>query len=90
MIDANGNLIKTSIPSDAPSVCIEDFCGYTAVGHFPLSFAADYFPQQGIVRFTGEWWNVPDMPCDSEPSELDVNRWARKHGAEYTYVPDVG
>ena len=88
MKDENGDLIKVEIPKGTPSVCIEDFCGYTHEGHFPVSFWADYVPSLKITRFDGEWWNVPDMPSESEPTELDVNKWARIHGAEFTCVPE--
>ena len=88
IIDGETILIKSEIDRDETSVCIEDFCGYSNPGHFPTSMSADYFPRLGFTRFTGEWWNVPDMPSDSEPTELDVNKWARLHGADCTYVPE--
>ena len=88
IVDGEIELIKSEISRDEPSVCIEDFCGYTNPGHFPISFAADYFPRLGFTRFTGAWWNVPDMESGQEPTELDINKWARSHGAEYTCVPE--
>jgi hypothetical protein len=79
IVDGEVELIKTDIPLDEPSVCIEDFCGYTNPGHFPISFAADYFPRLGFTRFTGAWWNVPDMESDHEPTEDEISAWAHLH-----------
>lgn len=73
---------KSPIPRDEPGVCIEDFCGYTSPGHFPISFSADYYPRLGITRFLGAWWNVPDMPSTSEPTEEEVTAWVKQSGVE--------
>lgn len=78
-IDGETMLIKSFISQDEPSVCVEDFCGYTHLGHFPITFSADYFPRLGFARFSGAWWNAPDMPCDKEPTEEQVGEWARLH-----------
>jgi hypothetical protein len=79
VIDGETILIKSEIDKDEPSICIEDFCGYTQPGHFPISFAADYFPRLGFTRFTGAWWNVPDMESMREPTEVETSAWARSH-----------
>jgi hypothetical protein len=77
LIDGEEMLIKDPIPENAPSVCIEDFCGSDGVG--PVSFSADYFPEQRITRFTGIWWNVPDLPGD-QPTLEQVHAWAAANG----------
>lgn len=59
-------------------ICIEDFCGYISPGHFPYSYAADYCPQDHVVRFTGDWSDVPDMPSETVPDESAVHAWAEK------------
>lgn len=82
MKDENGMLIKSPIPQDAASVCVEDFCGYSQPGHFPTQFWADYFPQLGFTRFGGDHWNVPDMPCTCEPSEEEIKAWTIRHLAQ--------
>jgi hypothetical protein len=68
---------------DEPSVCVEDFSGYTNPGHFPTTFSADYFPRLGITRFSGEWQDVPDMPSDHEPTEKEVHDWVKTKGPDY-------
>ena len=62
------------------SVCIEDFNGKCC--GFPTAFWADYWPDDNMVCFGGEWCDIPDMPTDSEPTPRDVNKWAKDHGAD--------
>lgn len=61
------------------AVCIEDFCG-TACRGIPCSFWADYLPWLQVVRFGGDWADVPDMPSEEEPTSEVVNKWAESHG----------
>jgi hypothetical protein len=74
-------------PTDSPdytkhddSICIEDFCGYTSPGHYPISFSADYFPAERLTHFTGDWGNIPPMPSNTAPTEKQVWEWAETHG----------
>jgi hypothetical protein len=60
-------------------ICIEDFNGYISPGHFPTSFAADWCPIDKVVRFTGDWSDVPDMPAEQAPSDTEVNKWAEDY-----------
>jgi len=71
------NLTKAEIDS---AICIEDFCGYTSPGHFPITFSADWIPSRRKTYFTGDWESVPPMPSDEEPTEEQVWAWAKKHG----------
>ena len=52
------------------SVCVIDFCGYAKPGHFPVSYRADY--EEGLVKFGGDWADVPDWVVDHEPTEQEV------------------
>jgi len=60
------------------SICIEDFCG--RCDGFPCSFWADWWVDDKVVTFGGEWGDVPDMPSETEPTNEAVNNWARAHG----------
>jgi hypothetical protein len=62
------------------SVCIEDFCGYTSPGHLPITFSADWFPEEQLTHFSGEWADVPPMPSPTQPDEQAVWAWAKAHG----------
>ncbi len=79
IIDGEVMLVKSPIPLDAETICVEDFCGYSSPGHFPVSFWADYYPTLGFTRFGGESWNIPDMPCTSEPTEEAIDAWKKLH-----------
>jgi hypothetical protein len=68
-----------SASAEPKSVCVEDFCGYTALGHFPISFWADYYPAERVTRFGGDWCDVPDLHGD-QPTAEQCNEWAVKHG----------
>ena len=54
------------------SVCVEDFCGYTKVGHFFTQFWAFYFPESKVILFGGDLWEVPPIFSDTEPTEQDI------------------
>ena len=63
------------------SVCIEDFCGREHASGLPASFSADYFPEDALTYFTGDWGaTIPDMPSSKEPTLQEVYAWARSHG----------
>ena len=79
LIDGSIMLVKSTIPPDTPSVCVEDFCGYSHPGHFPTSFWADYYPTLGFTRFGGDYWNIPDLYTVTEPTEETINAWERLH-----------
>lgn len=65
---------------DKPSVCIVDFCGRNSADHSHISFWADWYPDEKIVRFGGAWWGIPDMPWKAKraPSDKTVTAWANK------------
>lgn len=66
------------------SVCIVDFCGYQSPGHFPRSFSCDWFPEEQLAYFTGDWGvdELPAMTSKQEPTEKQVLEWAKKHGSD--------
>jgi len=78
-IDGEVMLVKSPIPENTPSVCVEDFEGYSYPGHFHTAFWADYYPSLGFTRFGGDHWNVPDMPSESEPTECEIDAWTVLH-----------
>jgi hypothetical protein len=59
------------------SICIVDFNG-TVCG-IPSAFWADYYPDEGIVEFGGDWNDVPIMIVDKEPSQEDIYKFAYDH-----------
>ena len=63
-------------------ICVEDFCG-TACHGIPCQYWADYCLQDHLTRFGGDWINVPDMPCDVQPTTEAVNQWAKEHGGNW-------
>jgi hypothetical protein len=65
------------------SVCIEDFCGYSSPGHFPVSLSADWFPDEAVTHFTGDWSDTPPMASPTQPTEEDVWAWARQHSVYF-------
>jgi hypothetical protein len=57
------------------SICVFDFNGYTAgPGHFPVAMWADYFPNEGVVKFGGDWEDIPDWHVSEEPTEEEVEK----------------
>lgn len=40
---------------------------------------ADWDENEKVVIFGDNWWRVPDMPAETEPSREAVVVWARKH-----------
>ena len=63
------------------STCIVDFCGRDAGSGLPATFSADYFPEESLTYFTGDWGSdIPVMPSPEEPTEEQVYAWARSHG----------
>lgn len=40
--------------------------------------AADWYPARGVVVFTGDWHDVPDMPASAEPTEEACEEWAKQ------------
>lgn len=60
------------------SVCIEDEWGDDESGEFCERFA-DYFPELLTTYFGGDWQIVPPMFSSEQPSDSDVQHWARYH-----------
>lgn len=58
------------------SICIEDMCGG---GRFPTSYWADYYPDLLTTYFGGDWYFVPPLHTDIEPSEDIFRRWVDYH-----------
>ena len=79
IVDGEEMLVKSPIPENAPSVCVEDFEGYSMPGHFHTSFWADYYPTLGFTRFGGDYWNIPDMFTNTEPTEEEISAWEKIH-----------
>lgn len=61
------------------SVCIVDFCGRCSLLGHGVDFSADWYPAKGIVRFSGNWGDVPDMPAKTQPTHDDVYAWVEGH-----------
>ena len=59
-------------------ICIVDFNGYTLLGHFPVSFWADWDGHK--VIFGGDWEGIPNMLIQIEPSEEMVYAYVNNHG----------
>ncbi len=57
--------------------CIVDFNG--KFNGFPVSFWADYVG--ATVKFGGDWSDVPDWYCPTEPTRQEVQDYATKHSA---------
>ena len=55
--------------------CIVDVC---CGGRLPTSYWADWEPDKKVVVFGGDWWTIPDMPAEVEPSYGEVLAWAKK------------
>jgi hypothetical protein len=49
-------------------VCIEDFCGYSEPGHFPVQYWADWYPQTGFCYFGGDWSDVYPHHFHKQPT----------------------
>ena len=60
------------------SICIEDFCGF-ASNHIPCQFWADYFPDEKLVKFGGDWEGVSDMFSQEIPNDQTVWDWVKIH-----------
>lgn len=71
------------------SICIEDFNGKYV---FPTAWWCDW--ENGIVRFGGEWEDVPDMPLPQRPTlrglrktRRECYKWVKKHtGRKYPHA----
>jgi hypothetical protein len=61
------------------SICIVDFCGRDSTLGRNVDFSADYYPKEKVVKFINCWGGVPDMPCNSEPSEQAVYNWVKNN-----------
>lgn len=57
------------------SICIIDWCG----GYKYCGFWADYFPNENKVKFGGEWYDVPDLSINHEPTAEQCEEHAKKH-----------
>jgi len=69
------------------SVCIEDFCGYAEPGHFFTQFWADYYPSEKVVRFGGDWREIPNLKATRKPSLALVHRWVKASMAVILLAP---
>ena len=67
------------------TICLEDFCGRFR-GHYPVQWSADYDPQTGIVFFNGEWYDVPDWHCTTEPALTEIYAYVGSHLPEFANV----
>jgi len=59
------------------SICIIDWCG----GYKNGGFWCDYFPNENIVKFGGEWSDVPNLIIDRKPTQAECNNHAEKYTA---------
>lgn len=74
------------------SICVADFCGSYSVAGFsiyPFQYWADWFPDEDerVTRFGGRWSHVPDMPGSHQPTEPELDAWAKQHGGFY-FTPE--
>jgi len=58
------------------SICIIDWCG----GGKNSGYWSDYFPYENVVKFGGEWWDIPDLIIDHQPTEDEC----REHISKYS------
>jgi hypothetical protein len=61
------------------SICIVDWNGRYKPSGFPGTFWADYWPNEKVVTFGGDWSDVPDMPSAVEPTEQEIWNWIETH-----------
>ena len=61
------------------SVCIVDIWGDDDEGN-EISLSADWYPSEGLVRFSGDWEEVPAMHARTQPTGDQIHEWARAHG----------
>lgn len=61
------------------SICLYDFAGNDR----EPGCWCDYYIPENIVVFGGAWYNIPNMPSETEPSEKAVAKWVTDHGGEY-------
>lgn len=58
--------------SRGDAICIEDFCGYTSgPEHFPVQYWAYYWTESKTLFFGGDWWELPVIFCEYEPTAED-------------------
>lgn len=53
-------------------ICVYDICAGNCYP-FPANLYADWSPSQKLLRFGGNWSDIPDVPMDHEPSEDEVS-----------------
>lgn len=58
-------------------ICIIDFNGYTAMGHFPTAYWADYSLDDKTIYFGGDWQEIPPKYYDSVPDEDDIYKYVQ-------------
>lgn len=39
---------------------------------------ADWHPDEKVVKFGGDWRDIPDMPAETCPSEEEVTIWVQE------------
>lgn len=61
---------------DSEMVCVYDFAGNSR----HVGFWADWSKLTKTVYFGGDWWDIPNMISQTEPSESQVYEWALSHG----------
>ena len=73
---ACGEEIETRIAKrTGENICIEDFAG----NNRQPGFWADWWPARSVVTFGGAWFDVPDMPSATRPTDSDCMAWANLH-----------
>lgn len=56
-------------------VCVYDFCGSNRLLGRSVDCSADWSPSRKTTVFSGNWFDVPDMPSEGEPCEADIHAW---------------
>lgn len=61
-------------------VCVEDICcGYSTLLSHGYNCSAWWSPSRGIVAFGNDWFDVPDMPATSQPTDDEAHQWVLDH-----------
>ena len=68
---------------DNEAICIIDYAGnYKYPG-----FWCDYFPHEQIVKFGGDWYDIPSMKIDHQPTDDECYKHVEKClGKPYTQL----
>ena len=77
IINAPG-FVDDGLPENC--ICVLDMCAQAC--RFPENYTAWYLPNEKRLVFRQDMSDIPDMPCDKEPTEQEAYNWAYKHGYE--------